>query len=286
MKKRTIITVLSVVGLLIVAFIAGSVLAQGDVTGSNENGAVSAQAYSQEETEPNSVAQVNGAAAFSSSDGAVPNAINAPVEESRPENSVQATTNDIQSSTADGSLPNPAGAPVNELAPNETAPVMSMANALGGPNNPNYNSNIRYVGSTLKPRQNDVDYTTSGSGGCVYMTGGDTGTVWNTPLTLPEGARVEYLRMYFYDNDAGTIQGWFTKYDLYGGLVTEWGVTSIDGGNNYTTVTISPNEMINYNTYSYVLNMRPNGASANLQFCGFRIYYTVFGSLFLPSILR
>ena len=204
--------------------------------------------------------------------------------------SIQATTNDIQSSTSDGSLPNPAGAPANEVAPNETAPVMSTVNATGGPNAPAWNSNIRYVGSTLRPRSNNVNYTIGGSGGgCVYATSGDAWTVWNTPLTLPDGAQVEWLRMYFYDNDTAAdhrIIGWFSKYNLYGDLVAEWNVQSVDGGYDYRDVAISPVETINYNNYSYVLNFRPLYANSDLMLCGFRIFYTVFGNTFLPSILR
>jgi hypothetical protein len=221
----------------------------------------------------------------SSSDGSSPNAINAPVEESVVGSAIQNNL-DVQSSAPDGSLPSGATAP-DEIAPGETAPLMSMVNVTGGPNAPAWNSNIRYVGSTFKPRTNDVNYDTSGSGGCVYVTSGDSWTVWNVPLTLPSGAQVEWLRMYFYDVDAGNaVGGWFSKYDLYGGLIQEWYVSSIDGGYSYTDVAISPVESINYNTYSYVLNMRPVGTGSNLMFCGFRVFYTVFGLNFLPMINR
>ena len=147
--------------------------------------------------------------------------------------------------------------------------------ATGGPNAPDWNSNIRYVGSTLKPRSNDVNYGTNSDGGCVYVTSGNSFTVWNVPLTLPQGAQVGFLRMYFYDVDpTNNIQGWFTKYDLYGSIVTEWHVASFNGGYAYNDVTISPTETIDYNSYSYVLNMRPVGSGSNLQFCGFRLFYT------------
>ena len=279
MKKRTIITVLSVVGLLIVAFIAGNVLAQGDVTGST-SGQSSPQAYSLDESQPRFADQVNGAA-DSSSLGGVVNVAAAALDESEVGSAVQVDVN-AQSSSSSGSLDSPA------LPSEETAPVMSMVNASGGPNAPAWNSNIRYVGSTLKPRANNVNYTVGGTGGgCVYATSGDAGEVWNTPLTLPDGAQVEWLRLYFYDNDnTNNIRGWFTKYNLYGDVVTEWGVWSTSGGYGYVDVAISPVEEINYNNYSYVLNFRPYVASSNLMLCGFRVFYTVFGNTFMPSILR
>jgi len=112
--------------------------------------------------------------------------------------------------------------------------------------------------------------------------------VWNVPLTLPQGARVEYIRMYFYDTNASyTMGGWFSKYNLYGELIQEWYVTSVDGGYNYSDVPITPNETINYNAYSYVLNMRPVGTGSNLMFCGFRVFYQYFFGLnFLPAISK
>jgi hypothetical protein len=281
MKKRTIITVLSVAGLLIVAFIAGSVLAQGDVTGST-SGQSSPQTYSLDESQPRFADQVNGAADSSSSLGGVMSVAAAALDESEVGSAAQVDVNG-QSSTSSGAALDVPGAPSDEAAP-----VMSMVNAAGGPNAPAWNSNIRYVGSTLKPRANNVNYTVGGTGGgCVYATGGDAFEVWNTPLTLPDGAQVEWLRLYFYDNDGtNNIRGWFTKYNLYGDIVSEWGVSSTSGGYGYVDVAISPVETINYNNYSYVLNFRPYVASSNLMLCGFRVFYTVFGNTFMPSILR
>jgi hypothetical protein len=83
----------------------------------------------------------------------------------------------------------------------------------------------RVVGSTLRPRVNDVSYTTNTSGGCVYVTAGSASTVWNTPLWIPDGATVQYLRIYINDTSASNISAWFSIYDLFGGLVQEWPVT-------------------------------------------------------------
>jgi hypothetical protein len=288
MKKRTVVITIVVIGLLIVAFIGGSVMAQGDATNSSKDSYVPAPAYSQDEAAPGSAIQVNGAVVSSSSDGSIPSGINAALSEENP--SVAAAQNNTAagSSASIDVIPGAAGAPINESAPNETSLAVSTVSVIGEPNAPTYNNSIRYVGSTFKPRTNDVNYDTSGSGGCVYVTGGNSSTVWNVPLTLPQSARVEYLRMYFYDNDASnTLGGWFSKYDLYGGLIQEWYVASVDGGYSYTDVAITPNETINYNTYSYVLNMRPIGTGSNLMFCGFRVFYQyIFGLNFLPAISK
>ena len=157
------------------------------------------------------------------------------------------------------------------------------------PNAPTYNSTIRFVGSTLRPRQNDVSYTTNGNGSCAYVTAGDASTIWNFPLALPEGSQVEYLRMYYYDaNGSQNTTGWFTKYDLYGGLVNQWAVSSTgSAGNAYADVLITPTETIDYGSYSYVLNWQPGAVTSTLQLCGFRLFYTApIGGIYLPVVIR
>lgn len=183
-------------------------------------------------------------------------------------------------STPNGTVPSSADGPV--------MPAGSRV-AEREPDAPNYNSSLRFVGSTLRPRRNDVSYATNSNGSCVYATGGDPNTVWNLPLALPEGSKVERLRMYYYDKSASqTTYGWFSKYDLYGTLVAEWGVTSLySGGNSYDDVVISPTETIDYSAYSYVLNWRPGTVTNTLQLCGFRLFYTApVGGVYLPVIVR
>lgn len=133
---------------------------------------------------------------------------------------------------------------------------------------------LRVVGSAFRPRANDVSYTTSGPGGCSYVTAGNAGQVWNTPLYLENGAVVNTLRIYVDDTNALNLQAWFTVYDLFGNIVTEYGGTSSGiNGQNWFDVT-GINHTINYSIQSYVVNFRPNGTGSTLQFCGARIFYT------------
>jgi hypothetical protein len=130
----------------------------------------------------------------------------------------------------------------------------------------------RVTGSALRPRTSDVTYTVYWTGGCSYATS-DDGHVWNTPLHLPQGATVKYLRMYYRDTSASNSSGWFSLYDLYGGLVDEWLVQSTgDTGEGFRDTDLI-DHTINYNSYSYLLNWRPNDASSDMQLCGFRIFY-------------
>jgi hypothetical protein len=182
-----------------------------------------------------------------------------------------------------GALPQEAPA---ELLPGTGFPLKLNSNPVS---EHAWNATIRFSGSTLRPRENDVNYTTSEDGGCVYITSGDAITIWNLPLALPEGAEVQYLRIYYYDQDAdNNTRGWFTKYDLYGQIVSEWGVNSEDGGNDYRDVLITPTETIDYSAYSYVINWRPTGTGPNLQLCGFRIfyYYPMYSYNFIPWISK
>jgi len=133
--------------------------------------------------------------------------------------------------------------------------------------------NLRIAGSTLKPRANDADYATSGSGGCVYVTGGDQYEVWNTPLALPQGAVVSTLRMYYDDTSATDSTAFFTIYDLYGTIISDFSVsTSGSSGNGYRD-SDPIDHQIDYGTYSYVLNWRPMVGDSTMQLCGFRIFY-------------
>jgi hypothetical protein len=133
---------------------------------------------------------------------------------------------------------------------------------------------LRVSGSAMRPREDDVSYTVSGSGGCVYVTAGDSSTVMNTAVTdLPQGANVDTLRMYFYDTSGSNSSAWFTVYDLYGSIVNEWPVSSSGSGGNSFSDSAQINHTIDYSVYSYLINWRPNVTGSTMQLCGFRIFY-------------
>ena len=133
--------------------------------------------------------------------------------------------------------------------------------------------NVRVAGSTLKPRADDVTYQTSGSGGCVYVTGGNQSQVWNIPVILPQGAVVGTLRMYYDDTSASDSTAWFTIYDLYGSIVQEFSVaTNGNSGNGFSDSALIDHQ-IDYGVYSYVLNWRPAVIGSTMHLCGFRIFY-------------
>lgn len=145
---------------------------------------------------------------------------------------------------------------------------------------------LRVAGSVFKPRKNDVDYVAAGTGGSFYVSGGSVSTVWTTPVYLPQGAKVEAIRMYYKDeSSAANCRGWFTVYDLYGALVQEWGVDSSGSSGNGLNGRDSINHTIDYLTYSYVLNWRPNEIGSTMQLHGFRIFYYPSGTRYGESLI-
>ena len=136
-----------------------------------------------------------------------------------------------------------------------------------------YNASLRISGSALRPRDDTTEFTVGSQGGCVYVTSGDSYTVWNTPLVLPQDAVIEYLRLYFHDTSATDMESWITVYDLFGQIVAEWRLTSVGtGGDGYTTSDLI-NHTVNHFSYSYVFNWRPKDLGSDTQLCGLRVWY-------------
>lgn len=143
---------------------------------------------------------------------------------------------------------------------------------------------LRVTGSVFKPRYSGVGWDFGADGGSIYAFSGSSFEVWNSPLYLPQGTVIRYVRMYYYDNSANTCWGWFTIYDLYGVIVDEWAVTSSDTGNSFDD-TADINHTIDYSSYSYVLNWRPNQIGSSMMLHGFRVFYYPAGTRYGSSLI-
>ena len=132
---------------------------------------------------------------------------------------------------------------------------------------------LRVTGSVFKPRSSSVGWAPGAQGGSIYASSGSSLEVWNSPLYLPQGTLIQFVRMYYYDNSASNCYGWFTIYDLYGDVVDEWGVSSSGTPGDSFDDTAAINHTINYNIYSYVLNWRPNQLGSTMMLHGFRVFY-------------
>lgn len=148
-----------------------------------------------------------------------------------------------------------------------------------------YNATLRVPVAGLKPRTSDVEWHTGGEGGCTYASSGDVYTWWSTPLYLPQESTLRYFRMYYNDqNNSVNCDAYLTVYDLYGRVVTEWGISSSGTGLSYVT-TPELDHVVDYENYSYVIHWRPNDSGTDMQVCGFRVYYEKpSGLTYLPMV--
>ncbi len=58
-------------------------------------------------------------------------------------------------------------------------------------------SYVHVAGSVLRPRNSTSEWGYSG-GGCIYLTAGVPYYILNTHLNIPNGSRIDYLRVYYY----------------------------------------------------------------------------------------
>ena len=122
-------------------------------------------------------------------------------------------------------------------------------------------------------------------GGCIHRTGGTD--FWDTDVQLPDGAEIDFLRVYFYDNDASrNAQAYLFRFDNTGGSTQVASATGSgtpgfsSAGSGFFSHTVD-------NTpYSYILRIDFNGATnSNLQICAVRIRYQFnIATLSLPVI--
>jgi hypothetical protein len=61
-----------------------------------------------------------------------------------------------------------------------------------------YFSYFHVGGSSLRPRDSNAEWDSDGSGGCLYLTAGNPNNVFNIHMDIPNGSRIDYLRIYCY----------------------------------------------------------------------------------------
>jgi hypothetical protein len=140
---------------------------------------------------------------------------------------------------------------------------------------PNWSGFYYYhvTGSALHPRDSSVEWSTGGSGGCLYQVSGDPYVIYNLHEEIPNGARIDYLRIFYYDTSTSTSYAWVTRYDDIGGLEDLTYVGS-EGTAGYGTA-LSPlvEHVVDDVNYSYILNWRPYVNGTSMYLCGLRVAY-------------
>lgn len=129
------------------------------------------------------------------------------------------------------------------------------------------------AGSSLRPRDSSVDWANDGSGGCMYLTSGDSTKIFNIHLEVPHGSRIEYLRIYFYDTSASNSFAWVTRYDDEGDIEDVTYVASSSNLGYGSTLSPYIEHIVDTTNYSYVLNWRPYAVGTTMQLCGLRVAY-------------
>ncbi len=141
---------------------------------------------------------------------------------------------------------------------------------------PNWSTNFYYyhvTGTALHPRDSAVAWDSDGTGGCLYQVSGDVNTIYLIHLEIPEGARIDYLRLYYYDTSSNNSYAWVTRYDDEGGILDVTAVTSADATGYGTTLSPLVSHIVDNTNYSYVLNWRPYVNGTSMRLCGLRVAY-------------
>jgi hypothetical protein len=93
------------------------------------------------------------------------------------------------------------------------------------------------------------------------------------PLEIPDGARLVELRMFYHDTSAGGMDGWIYRYnDLSTTMESIAYVESVGDTGHSSSYTTIDHTVESFN-YKYVLMVRINGATSDLQLCGMRVAY-------------
>jgi hypothetical protein len=145
-------------------------------------------------------------------------------------------------------------------------------------------SYVFVAGTTLRPRDSDTAWDYAGFG-CVSASAGNK--EFNVHLDIPEGSRIDYLRIFYYDTSASDSYAWITSYDGAGGI-GEIAFVSSSGNSGYGSALSSfVGGVVDYHDNSYVLNWRPNQTGGSMRLCGLRVAYRLPGeNIYLPVIIR
>ena len=133
---------------------------------------------------------------------------------------------------------------------------------------------VRIAGSTFTPRDSTTTFSYSG-GGCMQRNS-NVGDSWFThELQLPEGALIDFLRVYFYDNSASyDIFSELWAFDGAGGttLIAEADSSGTPGyssaGSDFFAHVVD-----NINQSLVLVASIQAGVGSALQLCGVRIRY-------------
>jgi hypothetical protein len=126
------------------------------------------------------------------------------------------------------------------------------------------------AGTTLLPRNSNTQWIYGGAG-CVYSSASNE--IFTIHLDIPNGTRLDYLRVYFYDTSANNGTAWITSYNG-AGTTTDLVDVKSSGNSGYGyTVSSYLGHVVNTSGRAYVLNWWPGQTGASMRLCGLRVAY-------------
>ncbi len=146
----------------------------------------------------------------------------------------------------------------------------------------------RIAGATFMPRDSDMEYGYSGRG-CMYRAANVGDTQFYVDLQMPDGAIIDYLRVY-YEDDSATHNARVELYSFDGqGGYTEIASATGIGSPGYGSAGIGgfSHEVDNVNESLVVLAGLPS-SNDTLAFCGVRLRYhcSYPGCMYLPACFK
>jgi len=97
--------------------------------------------------------------------------------------------------------------------------------------------------------------------------------VLNLHLDLPTGARIDYLRIFYYDTSPADSYAWVTTYNGAGGYIDRAAVTSSGSAGYGTNLGSYVGHIVDNENNAYVLNWRPYQFGSAMRLCGLRVAY-------------
>lgn len=125
------------------------------------------------------------------------------------------------------------------------------------------------AGSTFRPRDSSTGWDYQGAG-CISARGNDLFTLH---LEVPHGARIDYLRILYYDTNAANSSGYITIYDAQGGITDLIGVASTGNAGYGTALSAYLGHVVDTASSAYVLNWIPGTTGSTMRLCGLRVAY-------------
>ena len=149
---------------------------------------------------------------------------------------------------------------------------------------------LRVPGSALRPAYSSYAESALDPNrlGCTYALSGDPDWVWVTPIYPPQGATLTNLRFYGYDaspSEDQTVR--LVVLDYYGDEDYIFTGNS-SGSSGYGLVDIDlGGHVVDYTSYSYLLNWWPHEVGTAIKICGFNLSYTPAGAnAYMPAVMK